>query len=744
MRFKRTLKWARLAVRQLTHTLHLPPAQSEIYDGPHPEWLRDVLEKLPNLQSLVVSRLPFFDHLSLLMLQHSSDGLRPSTDGSSSQFPLRLLIATKCLNTTSPSLAEALSHFPSLVVLDLSNTLAARERNVLSSLRDMPQLQIVKLRNVHLRDEDVEILAEALGIRVRSLDVRGNNLTDHSVRTLLSFCFNPGHDLTSPLRYHQHASPNLSADDWPDGMPRPDPALLDEFRDESYDQRTIKRLTHGLVSRLPFEDLPRSGITHLYIANNHLTIEGLASLIKSAKLHVLDIGALDMAKALARPRSFSASSLSYGNGQLVQLPGIEKITPVLRDRGEQLTSLRIHHAVVTEIVPLSDETSLPSISELSVDATQPVSELHHDSACHELDASEPVFELSPDEATPRYELPGDPLQIVISPAIGEQPGDDEEKAPPYVKGDGAFAPEVNWGENDDDSTLVLTATGLGSMAQGVNGVGAGSQQPDVKGSDSYHEVIPHPPAAKTFEDHRKDLQCQELQQPHGLVPSMLPKLRIFRLTDVPNQESDGQVVKLLINFIRNCAAQARLAKLEDIAKLAPQRQSGLAHWHHKKYEHSKSFALERIELEMEAPNRSNTSTLPPQTTHFTHRTKSSTEDPDSEAFWKASENDFSFFDDEEECGLPAAETTIHFPMSTLSEKMVQPPEYTQEDTAMPKPQKRQDLNRGVDVVQELARFRRERKTAYEEAIKRGETFVEGHWPGDVKVVRWPARRNHDF
>ncbi|KAH0369866.1 hypothetical protein KCU65_g2911, partial [Aureobasidium melanogenum] len=64
-RFIRTLPWARRAVRSLTHTLHLPPAHAEIYNGPHADWLREVLEGLPNLQSLIVRGLPFFDHASL-------------------------------------------------------------------------------------------------------------------------------------------------------------------------------------------------------------------------------------------------------------------------------------------------------------------------------------------------------------------------------------------------------------------------------------------------------------------------------------------------------------------------------------------------------------------------------------------------------------------------------------------------------------------------------------------------------
>jgi hypothetical protein len=60
VRFKRTLSWARLSTRKLTHTLLLPPAQSDLYDGPKADWLERILTRLPNLQSLIVYVLLYF------------------------------------------------------------------------------------------------------------------------------------------------------------------------------------------------------------------------------------------------------------------------------------------------------------------------------------------------------------------------------------------------------------------------------------------------------------------------------------------------------------------------------------------------------------------------------------------------------------------------------------------------------------------------------------------------------------
>ena len=172
-------------MRQLTHTLHLPPAQSELYDGPHPGWLRDVLEQLPYLQTLCVSQLPFFDHSSLHALRLHTDA-KPSTGAVTSHtFSPRLLVAAQCYNATSSGLAEALLHLTNLLFLDLSNTTAARDNQVLANLRCMSNLQVLKLRQVNLRDQDVEILADAVKVCIRSLDVRGNLLTDSSFITLL-------------------------------------------------------------------------------------------------------------------------------------------------------------------------------------------------------------------------------------------------------------------------------------------------------------------------------------------------------------------------------------------------------------------------------------------------------------------------------------------------------------------------------------------------------------------------------
>ncbi|KAL8655688.1 MAG: hypothetical protein Q9226_002947 [Calogaya cf. arnoldii] len=755
-RFKRSLRWVRPFVRSLTHTLHLPPAQAELYDGPRPDWLRDVLLKLPNLQSLLVSRLPFFDHASLLALRTYSNAA-PAADERRPEFHLRLLIATQCTNTTQKSLASALQAFPHLVFLDLSRTLGVRDAAVLSKLRHMTSLQILKLCGIQLRDEDVAVLSDAIGIRVRSLDVRNNLLTDNAVRTLLQSCFLADKPDDAGGRRPGYLS-GAAEDDWPSGVLKPDPALLDEFRDESFDMRYLRRLTHGLVSRMPSEDQADVGITHLDISDNHLTVEGLSSLIRSGRLHVLDAGAVDTARVLHRPSSSKSSRVTNIHDRTFGRPGGEKLTPVLaKYASKNLTSLRVDHSVVTKSTIIEEEKPEPDICELSSDAgveelpvSSPAYELPVSSPAYELPVSSPAYEL-PHDSIEHFELLGDSMHIVLSPPEDQSPG-----ALSKPRRNGVFASEVMENQNEpieeEREVPVLTATDLGSAAQGVNGIQSPSNpnSPDDNGfgttTNTIANKLPSSPqlSLSIINKQRQDLQRKQSSQRHGLLPSMLPQLRSLTLTNVPCFDDSGQVIDALIQFIRYCASEAELAKLQvdleskysiALRENAPRpvRQDVEA-----------IFALRRITLEMSPPNLSNPSATlaagSPRTSRApenTFRTKSSTEDADSEAFWAAQENDFSFFDDEEECGLPSIEPGSRIPLPAVSEKMIVPWDHS---AALPTLQQQQQPSNASpaakDVVQELVKFRKDRKAAFEDALRRGERTAEGYWPGEVKVIRW--------
>ncbi|KAL6721055.1 hypothetical protein ACLMJK_000155 [Lecanora helva] len=739
-RFKRALKRVRLSVRELTHTLHLPPAQSEIYDGPHPEWLRDVLEQLPKLQSLVVSQLPFFDHMALLALRDQDSHRTTSVGRASRESPLRLLIATRCQNTTSQGLSEALQHFTHLAFLDLSDTLAARDKSVLAKLRNIELLQILKLRNIRLRDDDIEVLAEAIGIRVRSLDIQGNYLTDHSVKTLLASCFQPtsAASETSDGRSYSLSMPSMG--DWPCGFVRPDATLLHEFRDGSYDTRLVRRLTSGTTSRLPYEDMPFSGITHLYIAGNNITIEGLRSLVQSEKLHVLDAGSPsgDIVLNRSEPASSNSASRSNNKKRHIGTPGIEKLTPFLAEYGRELTSLRVHHALLTEDTPPKVDEYLNK-AELSAEAppkpelagvpkTPPV----------ELDAAPPLYELEQNEAQPRFELPGDPLHIRVSPAVGTKPTLALEESQPEAKRAGAFAPEV--AENDEyrsDETPMLSATGFVS-----DSTTADTAIADLGSTISVgHSPGPlNAPEAKSqnqldyIQMTRQDIRRTRLGKPHGLIPGMMPKLRTLTLSGVPTHTKSAKVHQALIQFIKDCALESELATIQARLEPSPVRKLGERDSRQHDHKTREVFALRQLILEM-VPGMQSSSPQGTKKSSFTRDTRSSTEDADTEILWSAAENDFTFFDDDEECGLPSVETSSYVPQSVLSEKMVMMPTTSQQDGTLSTLQKSPRQDTVFDVVHELAQFRKQRKAAYEAAKARGVEHVSGHWPGEVKIIR---------
>jgi len=283
VRFRRTLPRARSQVRELTHTSHLPLAHPELYESPPSEWLRDLLEQLPRLQVLIVQGLPFFDHASLLTLRLTKKSAN-LVFGNAALFNLRYLDASHCANATPGGLFEALKHFPALLYLDLSGVQAVRVPDVLRAISGLPNLQILKLRGLSLTDEDVEILAR-LGKKLRSLDLTDNNLTDRSVRTLVTCCLRRGRAqaVSSSFQYVQASHPSQSQlDDLDD--------FLEQYHGQHLDKRVRSKLTSGLVDSLAIELEVDPDITHLYLAGNNLTVEGSASVLRSGRMQVLDVG----------------------------------------------------------------------------------------------------------------------------------------------------------------------------------------------------------------------------------------------------------------------------------------------------------------------------------------------------------------------------------------------------------------------------------------------------------------------
>lgn len=727
-------------VRELTHTLHFPPAHAEIYGGPHAEWLRDCLEYLPRLQCLIVDGLPFFDHASLLNLKHSSLRWRSTRPNAFPVFSLRLLDASGCTNATSTGLAEALPHFPDLVSLDLSRTPAAKDAVVLSNLKHLRNLRVLSLKSLGLRDSDFAIIANSIGTRLRSLDVSNNYLTDSSARLLLDHCMKEAPVEVHAAQVRLPAVENAQVND-----------DIDAFEVENLVGHLRKKLTDGFVGSLAIEEARDVGITHLYLSANAVTVEGISGLLRSKRLQVLDIGVLPA--VIKAP--MHASSGEDGN---LQLPGVAKLTPVLSEFAfAKLKYLRVNYQVITE--DASFDTPQSPRAELSGDFGH-----YTPLNAHELEAMEPPMPELDSRETAILELPGDtvypvelpgssPVTLPFEPiptniqsdssivqGLARAPTIEVTSVPPDVRRGAAFTPEVA----PVDSPLTLISPLLYSSDIEVSSSvreSADAQTTLSPVSPCFNEESVSPPmgqaesrsrhnSAYYVEDRRARLDLRQSQE-NCLHPGMLPKVHTLVLTEVPTSTTDKKVIDRLIQYIKDASEEASIARqrAKHTYTLPPGRTRAVA-----EQEYTRSlFALRRIVLEMASPQATPKKV---STTWRAYPTKSSTEDADSEAFWEAAKHDFSFFDDEE-CGLPTLEPGRTLPLTAVSGLELA----SHHRSPSPKPRTAQpDPQPLLDVVGEIGKFRKERKAVYDNLLQMGEENpeVEGYWPGAITILRKPA------
>ncbi|KAL4944201.1 hypothetical protein BDV06DRAFT_112432 [Aspergillus oleicola] len=741
-RFRRTLKYARPEVRMLTHTLHMPPALSEIYGGPRPEWLREIFEYLPCLQSLIVSQLPFFDHNAMMALR----GAAPS-EVSSRTYNIRLLVAEREPNTTSQGIAETLLRFPELIYLDLSYTTAAKDQSVLSTISQLERLQVLKLRGLGLKDVDAEFVANAVGRRVRFLDLRDNKLTDLALQPILHACFLPPGQAPHVRGHHSRTLPaSSSISSISTNLPKPD-----FLRSPVVDETFREALTVPLTGRSWVEDLPDVGITHLYLADNQLTVDGVASLLVTARLHVLDVGTVIPAEKVDEDLSNSAKQHKVGS---------EKLIPLLATVAkENLTYLRAHHSICTSTAPQGKSTSDDLLPELSGEnGMVGFSELDTDEAqVHEIPANElPVFELA--GSTPRPHTPYKP------------PEDEDtmkEAAPqPAPRRGSTYAPEVILGPGEANGTF--SADSILSPSESYNTLSSSPiafcsspvSMEDPRGR-KIQELLAKRPKSQPRRHGRESIEF--------LHPFHVPHIETLVLTDVPSHAPlDSPILDSLMSFITACSNEALLATLQAGSdySLPPGQDRAMA----EQARARSLFALRQIVLEI----RPVTNTLQPVksaawksvSAQMGHQ-KSTTGDWDLERLWSEASDDFSFFG-ETECGIPKYDQGRHSPSSSLQAS------HSTSNAPI------------VDVVAELASFRRRKKNEYEQAVRRHSSqrrstndtlspgslsqysslagslgrlspspssqsiralspvpgprsaiarHVEGHWKGEVKIVR---------
>lgn len=587
-RFKQVLRVARLSTRRLCHTFHLPPAYAAVYDIASETWLRELLDGLPALQSLSVSALPFFDHHSLVAVNRATPG-RDSTDntpGQQREYPLKLLLASNELNATAVGLSLLVSCLARLVYLDLSHTTAARDTRVLSRFNVLHGLRVLKLRGTGLRDAEVEILAQATGLRVRLLDLAENAITDIGLRSLRQKCFwvLPAQ---SRLRLRAHI------ESCPVGVAPPSEFLsLDIVRNIGLDGALFDLLTKPLTGRLALEDIPPAGITHLYLSGNaDITVEGICTVLDSGRLHVLDVGEINITQAdfSSLQHSWKVSGSTTTVARNSRVGSLETIEQERNTAGADGIGLKNY--VSNKRRFLEVETLLSTLQE-KAGANLTYLRINHTVVTLGLDVDKLCQNRS---NTPREKKSVDVDEAVLHghPGILKDP--------------------------------IETKTDLEASRQ------------------------------KSIESQVDSLVLKRITNASTrLHPSSLPSIHTLVLTDIPSHipQHDTTILQNLKAFIDACADESHLARLKVAAdySLPPGRRA-----EQQRRAARNLFSLQTIVLEVVDVSDLNTqrdqkktgSRLRIQPTGTTYR--SCTEDIDGENLWIAGENDFSFFgrDDED-------------------------------------------------------------------------------------------------
>ncbi|GAM86285.1 hypothetical protein ANO11243_042970 [Dothideomycetidae sp. 11243] len=322
-------RFNRTTARGCTHTICLPPVLDwHVTNSPH--WLRILLSKIHSLQSLIARGVPYFDHESLLGVVADPS---PSAGVASPRnlYALRLLDASNCRNATPAGLADALGRLPQLLYLDLSGTFAAKGHGVLARLSGLSNLKVLKLRSLSLGYHDIAVIARSVHTRVRSLDLRSNKLTDASARCLAENCF-----VTESTVNHNEAMKEAL-----DELRSLGPSMLSLYHGTGFESFIRQSLTLGFVSRFVFENIPESGITHLYVSRNGLTSAGISEMLVNPHLHVFDASHQDTGQ---KQRQCSATIAAM----------TEVSRTLLKAHAEGLTALRVNHGLVTNVQSSSD------------------------------------------------------------------------------------------------------------------------------------------------------------------------------------------------------------------------------------------------------------------------------------------------------------------------------------------------------------------------------------------------------
>lgn len=345
---------------------------------------RDAMRLLPNINVLI------FDHHTEIdpgpLVQLPNDHSRPlllSLDGCSVPLP----------NTfySSPSLCM-------LAYLDISNTPGTISpiisRGVFSDLR------ILKLRGKEVDDAAFASLCQLYKLRLWSLDVSNNKLTDASIPILAQYCFPP----TSPRSADRFAvegalsNPGIGLPEyglfyfieesyWSYAFCHPNRYIMDssvlipQLNEELQSQvarsdmrdtcklDTLDAAVHVLCQQSSKYDTSERyriarGITHITLSRNQISASGLEQLVRMSNGQLEHFACDEMpflGRSVAIEKHWPKTARLYGCVGAAYI-----FRPVYSCN---IRSLRIHHSLITNIPTLTMDT-LSSLACLFVAETQ--------------------------------------------------------------------------------------------------------------------------------------------------------------------------------------------------------------------------------------------------------------------------------------------------------------------------------------------------------------------------------------
>ncbi len=284
---------------------------------------------------------------------------RGDSVSSESTFHPVLLSATGCSQLFIPMFIGKQESATNLLYLDISWTKQKPEDLLILALPE--QLKILKMRGLSLRTRDIERLLYKLKIRLFSLDLAYNDLTNDVIPLLLANSFLPSlkqrPDTLPTTDGDLSTQPSRYLEDAPAYRERADPTEEQEnaiaegripLRADNVDgvfdyllENEHARFIRGPHWLPPAGDrlMQQTGLTHLYLSNNRLTSQALEVLLSGTnRLQLVDFGSAEQPSH--QVGSKYKSVLAYYQADTLKL-----LKPSISQR---LESLRVHHSVVTQ------------------------------------------------------------------------------------------------------------------------------------------------------------------------------------------------------------------------------------------------------------------------------------------------------------------------------------------------------------------------------------------------------------